>query len=265
MADGGLSARTRIRRALAPAGGGPHIVPYLMAGFPDLDATVPMLLAAEGAGAALVELGLPYSDPLADGPVIQAAGQRALANGMTVPLALEQIRAARAAGLAIPLVLMTYLNPLLRMGLSAFTMWAAECGVDGLLVTDLPLEEMGELAAAAAHAGLAVTTLVAPTTPDARIRRAAELSTGFLYCVSRTGVTGSSPSEADEGSSLLRRARAQTDLPLTLGFGVRRAAQIRAVAGLADAVAVGTWLVERAADAADAPGAVADAIRELRG
>ncbi len=266
MGDPEVGSQARIRRALPAATGGvPRIIPYLMAGFPDLDSAGAMLLAAQGAGAALVELGLPYSDPLADGPVIQAAGQRALENGMTVPLALAQIRAARAAGFGIPLVVMTYLNPLLRMGLGDFARQASESGVDGVLVTDLPLEEMGELRQAAARFGLAVTTMVAPTTPDPRIRQAAALATGFLYCVSRTGVTGSSAGEEDEGPALLRRARAQTDLPLALGFGVRRRDQVLALAGLADAVAVGSLLVEMAGQATDPAAAVAGAVSALRG
>jgi tryptophan synthase alpha subunit len=265
MGESEVGARARIRLALVSPDGAPRIVPYLMAGFPHLDSTVAMMLAAQGAGAALVELGLPYSDPLADGPVIQAAGQQALANGMTVPLALAQIRTARAAGLTIPVVVMTYLNPLLRMGLEDFACQAAESGVDGLLVTDLPLEEMGEMRRAAASCGLAVTTMVAPTTPDARIGQAAALSTGFVYCVSRTGVTGFGSGEADEGPALLRRARSQTDLPLAVGFGVRRRDQVQALAGLADAVAVGSLLVERAGQAADPATAVAEAVAQLRG
>ena len=265
MTDPRSGSQARIRQALQAGGGSPQVIPYLMAGFPRLDDTVGMLLAAQGAGSALVELGLPYSDPLADGPVIQAAGQRALMNGMTVARALGQIRTARAAGFTIPLVVMTYLNPLLRMGLGDFAGQAADSGVDGVLVTDLPLEEMGAIGEAAAHYGLAITTMVAPTTPDSRIRRAGELATGFVYCVSRTGVTGSSAATADEGPELLRRARMQTDLPLALGFGVRRRDQVLALTGLADAVAVGSFLIERAGEGSDPARAVAEAISQLRG
>lgn len=258
------SAQARIRQALARRPGPPHVVPYVMAGFPHRGDTVPQLLAAQEAGGALVELGLPYSDPLADGPTIQAAGQRALGQGMSVALALEQVREARAQGLAVPLVVMTYLNPLLQMGLGDFCRRAVAAGVEGVLVPDLPLEESEELVGAAARAGLAVVTMVAPTTPDWRLERAAELSTGFLYCVSRTGVTGAGSEDRDEGRQLLARARQLTDIPLALGFGVRRAEQIQGLAGLADAVVVASLLLEAAADATDPAHEVGVVLRSLQ-
>jgi len=239
------------------------LISYVMAGFPRFDDTVPMLLAAEEAGVRMVELGLPYSDPLADGPVVQAAGHQALSNGMTVAKALAQVQEARAGGLAIPLVVMTYLNPLLRMGLGQFCQRAAAAGVDGILVPDLPLEEMDELAELAADHRLAMNTMVAPTTPDARIAAAGRLSTGFIYCVSRTGVTGASGASRDEGTALLLRARPQTVAPLVLGFGVRSADQVRSVAGLADGVVVASLLLEEASVASRPVEAVARRIREL--
>ena len=257
-------AQARIQQALARRPGPPHLVPYVMAGFPHRGDTVPQLLAAQAAGGAVVELGLPYSDPLADGPTIQAAGQRALAEGMSVALALEQVREARAQGLAVPLVVMTYLNPLLQMGLGDFCRRAVRAGVEGVLVPDLPLEESEELSGAAAQAGLAVVTMVAPTTPDGRLKRAAELSTGFLYCVSRTGVTGAGSEDRDEGRQLLARARRLTDIPLALGFGVRRLEQIQGLAGLADAVVVASVLLEAAADASDPAHAVGLTLRGLQ-
>ncbi|MHB1527158.1 MAG: tryptophan synthase subunit alpha [Candidatus Dormibacteria bacterium] len=257
-------AQTRIRTALARRPGQPHLVPYLMAGFPHRDDTVSLLLAAQAAGAALVELGLPYSDPLADGPTIQAAGQRALAEGMTVAIALRQVRQARAEGLSVPLVVMTYLNPILRMGLAEFCRAAVASGVDGVLVPDLPLEEAEELVAAAKSADLGIITMVAPTTPDQRLARAAALSTGFLYCVSRTGVTGGGPEDQEEGRQLLLRARRLTDIPVALGFGVRRPEQIQSLAGLADAVVVGSVLLEAATDAVDPARAVGLALERLR-
>lgn len=253
----------RVRSVLQGGGAAPHLVPYLMAGFPKLADTVGLLLAAEAAGATLVELGIPYSDPLADGPTIQAAGQRALAQGMTVRLALEQVAEARAAGLQIPLVVMTYLNPVLRMGLMEFAERAARSGVDGLLLPDLPLEEMAELSSPAAEFGLALNTMVAPTTPDQRIVRAAQVSSGFLYCVSRTGVTGSKSGGGDEATSLLTRSRALTPIPLALGFGVRRRQQIQELAGLADAVVVGSLLLEVADAAPDPAVAIFEAVSAL--
>ena len=262
-----MSADQAVRRIRLTLSGHPVpavLISYVMAGFPRVDDTVPMLLAAEAAGVKMVELGLPYSDPLADGPVVQSAGQRALGNGMTVARALAQVQEAREGGLAIPLVVMTYLNPLLRMGLRHFCELAARSGVDGILVPDLPLEEMAELAGLAEDHGIAMNTMVAPTTPSSRIARAGGLSTGFIYCVSRTGVTGAAASARDEGTSLLQRARQNTDAPLVLGFGVRSAEQVRAVTGLADGVVVASLLLEEAAAAADPVEAVARKIRELR-
>ena len=250
--------------ALERRPGPPRVIAYLMAGFPRREDTTAMLLAAQRAGAALVELGLPFSDPLADGPTIQAAGTRALAGGMTTALALKQVRRARADGLTVPLVVMTYLNPILQMGLADFCAKAAVVGVDGVLVPDLPIDEAGELSQLAATSGLAFNTMVAPTTPDRRLTAAARLSTGFLYCVSRTGVTGAGPEDQSEGRELLRRARSLTEVPLVLGFGVRRAEQVRALTGLADAVVVGSALLEAAASAPDPAAAVARALEELR-
>jgi len=254
----------RVAAALERRTGPPRVIAYLMAGFPKREDTSAVLLAAQRAGAAIVELGLPFSDPLADGPTIQAAGQRALAGGMTTSLALEQVRRARADGLSVPLVVMTYLNPILQMGLADFCATAAVVGVDGVLVPDLPIDEAAELSQLAGSHGLAFNTMVAPTTPDPRLAAAARLSTGFLYCVSRTGVTGAGPATESEGRELLRRARSLTEVPLVLGFGVRRAEQVRALSGLADAVVVGSALVEAAASAPDPGAAVAAALEGLR-
>jgi tryptophan synthase alpha chain len=240
------------------------VIAYLMAGFPKIEDTGAVLLAAQRAGAALVELGLPFSDPLADGPAVQAAGQRALAGGMTTALALQQVHRARADGLTLPLVVMTYLNPILQMGLADFCATAAVVGVDGLLVPDLPVDEAGELSQLAGGSGLAFNTMVAPTTPDRRLSAAARLSTGFLYCVSRTGVTGAGPADQSEGRELLRRARSLTAVPLVLGFGVRRVEQVRELSGLADAVAVGSALLEATESALDPAAAVASALEGLQ-
>ncbi len=240
-----MTPAERIVAALPRDGGRPRLIPYLMAGFPRLDLTVELLLAAEAGGAALVELGLPHSDPLADGPTIQAAGQTALREGTTVARALAQLATARSRGLAVPVVCMSHLNPLLQFGLESFCSAAGQAGVDGLVVPDLPLEELAELARCASRTGLGICTMVAPTTPDSRIELAAARASGFLYCVSRTGVTGAGGS--GEGPELLRRARARTEVPLALGFGVRERAQIDALTGLAEAVVVGTRFVEAAA------------------
>jgi len=253
----------RVAAALKRRQAPPRVIAYLMAGFPKREDTAALLLAAQGAGAAMVELGLPFSDPLADGPTVQAAGQQALAGGMSTALALEQVRQARTAGLTVPLVVMTYLNPILQMGLADFCGRAAKVGVDGVLVPDLPIDEAGELSRLAASFGIAFNTMVAPTTPDSRLVAAARLSTGFLYCVSRTGVTGAGPADQSDGRDLLRRARAVAEIPLVLGFGVRRAEQVRDLTGLADAVVVGSALLEAAAAAPDPAAAVATAVGAL--
>ena len=251
-----------ILAALPRSGGEPRVCPYLMAGFPDPETTADLLLAAEAGGGALIEVGIPHSDPLADGPTIQAAGRHALAHGMTTRLALAQVELARSRGLRVPVVCMTYLNPVAQFGLQEFCQAAAAAGVDSLLVPDLPLEEMDELEGAASRAGLALCTMVAPTTPDRRLAMAAARATGFVYCVSRTGVTGTG--EPTEGAALLERVRALSDRPLVLGFGVRRRAQVVSLSGLADGVAVGSRLVEAAGED-DPSAAVREVVAELCG
>ena len=256
------SAGDSIVAALSSPGGEPRVCPYLMAGFPDPQTTADLLLAAEAGGGALIELGIPHSDPLADGPTIQAAGRQALARGMTTRLALAQVELARARGLRVPVVCMTYLNPVAQFGLEEFCRSAAAAGVDALLVPDLPLEEMEGLEGAAGRAGLALCTMVAPTTPGRRLAQAATRATGFVYCVSRTGVTGKG--DPAEGVDLLERVRALSDRPLVLGFGVRRRSQVVSLTGLADGVAVGSRIVEAAAGA-DPAAAVRGVVAELCG
>lgn len=251
-----------IRAALPVAPVRPRLVAYIMAGYPKVDATPDLLLGCQRGGASVVEIGFPYSDPLADGPAIQEAGHRALAQGMNVRLALQQIEAARSRGLTVPLVCMTSLNPLLKFGLHEFCSAATGSGVDGVLVPDLPLEEMAPLADAAAESGMAMITMVAPTTPNPRIAAVAGRSDGFLYCVSRTGVTGGRGGTTD-GFDLLARARRLTDLPLALGFGVREAAQVEALSGLADAVAVGSRLIEVAGGSGSPADSVAAELEAL--
>lgn len=258
MTGGGAA----IRAALPLGAPRPRLVAYVMAGYPRLELTADMMLACQAGGAALLEVGLPYSDPLADGPVIQHAGHRALVQGMNVRLALQQVEDARSRGLTIPLVCMTYLNPLLRFGLAGFCASARGSGIDGLLVPDLPLEEMDPLAAAAARAEMATITMVAPTTPDQRIAQLAGRSEGFLYCVSRTGVTGSRGG-TDDGPGLLGRARRLTQLPLALGFGIVAAAQVDSLSGLADAAVVASRLLEVAGRSDSPAAAVAAELRSL--
>jgi len=253
----------RLQAALA-AGPAIAVVPYLMAGYPAVEATVPCLLGAAAGGAAVLELGFPFSDPLADGPTVQHAGQVALAQGMGVARALDQLRAARAAGLTVPVVTMTYLNPIWQYGLERYCQDAAAAGADGLLIPDLPADEAGPAAAAATAAGLGFVAMVAPTSTPARIAAAAARATAFLYCVARTGVTGAGHGVPPEALALLERVRAASPLPRALGFGLGHRAQLAALRGRAEAAVVGSALLEVLADAPD-PGAAAERfVRQLR-
>jgi tryptophan synthase alpha chain len=241
----------------------PGLIPYVTAGFPRLDDTVAVLLAAQSAGCVAAEIGIPFSDPLADGPTIQRAGWQALRNGMTAALALEQAAAARAAGVSIPLVFMTYVNPVLSHGMDRFCAGAAAAGVDGLIVPDLPADEAGEARAAAHAHGLALIPLVAPTTPADRIDRVCRQATGFVYCVSVTGITGARNEIAAEAFDLLDRVAAATTLPRALGFGLSRHEHLVALRGRCEAVVVGSALLDAMFNRPDA--AVVAAEDFLRG
>jgi tryptophan synthase alpha chain len=253
------SGPERLRSAFAarPAGSLPGLIPYLTAGFPCRDDTVALLRAAERAGCLAVEVGVPFSDPLADGPTIQRSSQRALDNGMSANLALEQVAHARAAGLALPVAAMTYINPVLAYGMQRFCADAAQAGVDGLIVPDLPDDEAHELRAHAGAAGLALVPLVAPTTTADRLRRACEHACGFVYCVSVTGTTGARSRIAPEAFALLERVGHATRLPRALGFGLSRHEHLAALRGRSEAAVVGAALIEAVASAEhDAAGAV---------
>lgn len=242
----------------------PGLIPYVTAGFPHRDDTVPLLQAAERAGCLAAEVGLPFSDPLADGPTIQRTSQRALENGMSANLALEQVAQARAAGVALPLALMTYVNPVMSYGQERFTRDAAAAGADALIVPDLPLEEAAQLRAAADSAGLALILLVAPTTPDARLEVACRHASGFVYCVSRTGTTGARSEIAQEAMDLLTRVRRVTDLPRALGFGLSSHDHLLALRGNAEAAVVGSALLNAvAAEESDPAGAAERFLRDM--
>ena len=255
----------RLRAALARprADGLPQLVPYITAGYPALDDTVPTLRAAQAAGCAAVEIGIPFSDPLADGPTIQQSGTRAIANGMNTDVAIDQAAAARAAGVDIPLAFMTYVNLVFSHGLERFCRESAEAGVDALILPDLPDDEATEVRDVAAAHGLGLVPLLAPTTTDARLARACGHASGFVYCVAVTGITGARDSIAGEAFGLLERVRAHTDLPRALGFGLSTHAHLDALRGRVEAAAVGSALIAAIGDAgADAAGA---AERFLRG
>lgn len=242
------------------------LMPFLMAGDPDLDTTKEILLALQRGGADMVELGMPYSDPLADGPVIQAAASRALASG-TTPGAVLEMLASLKGQLSIPVILFTYSNPLLNVGMDQFCQQAAAAGASGLVVPDLPLEEAERLSPIAAAHGLDLVLLVAPTTPADRMVRIAERSRGFTYLVSVTGVTGERVSLESRVEGLVQRLSEVSPVPVAVGFGISGADQVRQVRGWgADGAIVGSALVKRIAAAA--PGAAAQSAeqfcRELR-
>jgi len=228
------------------------LVTYTTAGDPDLPRSAEILRALDRAGADVLEVGVPFSDPLADGPVIQRATERALAAGGSLRAALSLVEAVRGE-VSAPIVLFSYANPLLRMGLEAFARRAAAAGVDGVLALDLPIEEAGEFRAVLASAGLDTIFLLSPTTTDARIRQAAALGRGFLYGISRLGVTGARDRVASGAEALVRRIRAHTDLPVALGFGLSRPEHVAEVGGYADAAVVGSALVSLIAEASGSP------------
>ena len=243
------------------------LVPYFTAGDPSLAVTGTLVHEAARRGADIVELGVPFSDPLADGPVIQRATQRALgAGGVTLPRVLELVRELRAET-AVPLVLLTYYNPLLAFGLKAFCLTAVECGVDGVIVADLPPEESEPLRALAEPAGLDLIHLVAPTSTPDRMRTIARVSRGFLYMVSLTGVTGARAELSVELSQHLRTLRGITTKPICVGFGISTPAQAEAVGRVADGVIVGSaivQLIERHAGSSELVSHVGDFIASLK-
>ena len=219
------------------------LVTYVTAGDPDLERSAAILRALDRAGVDILEVGVPFSDPLADGPVIQRATERALAAGATLTSTLSLIGRERG-DVHAPIVLFTYVNPILRLGFDRFARTAAEAGVDGVLVLDLPLEEAGELHASLERLGLDTIFLLSPTTTVDRIREAARLGRGFLYAISRLGVTGARDTVAEGAAELCSRIRRETTLPIALGFGLSRPEHVLAAGRIADAAVVGSALVE---------------------
>jgi len=232
----------------ARAGGRAALMPYLTLGYPTPGASPGLVKAAVAGGADLLELGVPFSDPLADGPVIQRASQVALQQGTTLARCLELVREARQRGVGVPLVLMGYYNPILAYGEEDFCRACSEADVDGLIVPDLPPEEAGGLGEACRKHGLALVYLLAPTSPPERIRLVAERSRGFIYLVSVTGITGPRDHLPPDLTAFVSRVRAVTDKPLAVGFGISTPEQAGRVAALADGVIVGSALVRLAGD-----------------
>jgi tryptophan synthase alpha chain len=226
------------------------VVPYVVAGDPTPAVTVPLLHDLVKQGADIIELGVPFSDPMAEGPVIQLAHERALLHHITLRNVLEQVAEFRRNDNTTPVVLMGYANPVERMGYAVFADAAASAGVDGLLTVDMPPEEADDLNAELKRVGIDNIFLLAPTTTDQRIRAIAKLASGYLYCVALKGVTGAGHLDVDSVRTMLARIKAITDLPITVGFGIKDAASARAVAQVAEGVVIGSALVDNLAKAA---------------
>jgi tryptophan synthase alpha chain len=242
------------------------IVAYITAGDPSLDASEKIVRAAADAGADIIEVGVPFSDPVADGPTIQRASERALRAGATLAGVLDLVRRLRVHT-DVPLVLFTYFNPILQMGLERFADAAASAGTDGVLATDLTIEEASDYRRILHARGLDTIFLGAPTSTDARLKQIADSTTGFLYLISRTGVTGEREALPEELPALVRRARGFTKLPIAVGFGISLPTHVTVLGGIADAAVVGSALVaeiEKSATADAAAVAVAERIRILK-
>lgn len=237
----GASALTHAFRRRREAGG-KVLIPYIMAGDPDLGTTEKIVKSISGVGVDIIELGMPFSDPLADGPVIQRAGQRALNQGLTLKKLLASVEELRLM-ITTPIVIMTYYNLFYHYGLERFAQDAARAGVDGVIVPDLPAEEAHEFLTALDIQGLALVQLIAPTSTDERIETIVRNARGFIYYVSRTGVTGEQQDIAGDLTENLQRIRSRTDLPIAVGFGVSTAQQAAFISRYADGVVMGSAIV----------------------
>lgn len=268
VADSGRLSRRFA--ALKEAGRG-GLVTFITAGDPDYDASKEIVFGLAEAGADLIELGMPFSDPMADGPSIQAASLRALASGMKLARVLEMVREFRARDDDTPIVLMGYYNPIYNYGVDKFLAVARESGVDGLIIVDLPPEEDDELCLPALNAGLNFIRLATPTTDDGRLPAVLSNTSGFVYYVSVMGITGTKSATEDAVNTAVERLRRHTDLPIAVGFGIKTPESARAVAAVANAAVVGTAIVDRIAGGLDENGepkpgmaaAVLDYVREL--
>jgi tryptophan synthase alpha chain len=233
----------RIREAFSA---GKAFIPFITGGDPDLETTEKLLYALYEAGADIIEIGIPFSDPIAEGPVIEAADERALRAGCTVEKLFDLVSRVRA-DIKAPLLFMTYYNPVFAYGVSRFTNRCADCGIDGLIVPDLPFEEREELLGPCVSSGLELISLIAPTT-EARITEIAKNSGGFLYCVSSLGVTGVRRELDDSAERMVERVKRAADIPCAVGFGVSTPEQARKIAGFADGVIIGSAIVRIAAE-----------------
>jgi tryptophan synthase alpha chain len=260
--SGRISQRFRELSARGELG----LIAYVTAGDPSLDATEQIVLAAAESGADVIELGVPFSDPVADGPTIQRASDRALRAGTTLASVIDLVLRLRART-QVPLILFSYFNPILQMGLEKFAEAAAAAGADGVLVTDLTPEEAADYRAAMRAHNLDTIFLAAPTSTDERLAKIAECSSGFLYLISRTGVTGTRDALPEDLPALARRVRRFTKLPLAVGFGISQPEHVSVLGGIADAAVVGSAIVaaiEKSVNAKDASANVARLIRSLK-
>ena len=266
-----MTTRIEKRFAALKAEGRAALVTFTMAGDPDSDTSLAIAKALPQAGADLIELGMPFTDPMADGPAIQAAGQRALKAGQRMTKTLAMVREFRQGDDATPIVLMGYYNPIYIYGVDKFLVDAKSAGVDGLIVVDLPPEEDEELCLPALKAGLNFIRLATPTTDDKRLPTVLNNTSGFVYYVSITGITGSAAPEAAKVSTAVERIKRHTALPVAVGFGVKNAASARAIAAGADGVVVGSALVDALRQSLDKDGkamagtvkAVADLVADI--
>ncbi len=250
--------------AAARQAGRAALMPYFTLGYPDPETSLDVIEAVAHAGADLIELGVPFSDPLADGPTIQRSTQVALERGVNVARCLEMVAALRARGVEQPLLLMGYYNPMLAYGIERFVEGATATGADGFIVPDLPPEEAGALEAACRAHGRALVYLLAPTSTPERVALAAARTSGFLYLVSLTGVTGARDSLPPDLAAFVARVRAAAHTPLAVGFGISTPTQARAVGGLADGVIVGSALISTVERAGNPAQAAADFVAGLR-
>ena len=242
------------------------LIPYVTAGFPVPATTVPMLHALVEAGCDILEIGVPFSDPMADGPAIQRSSEAALKHGVGLVDVLGMVREFRATDASTPIVLMGYANPIEAMGVERFVADAATAGVDGVIVVDYPPEECVEFAALCAKNGIDQIFLLAPTSTDARIKAVAKMGRGYLYYVSLKGVTGAGHIDVSQVAAQLPKIRAVSKLPIGVGFGIRDATSAKAIAAVADAVVIGSRIIEEieAAGAADAAARVGALVRPIR-